>query len=301
MAVKIGQASIDDIQLGTTQIDKVYKGTDVVWEAPFYGVRGVTTSPSDFLTGVAEESTERYECKITGDNGDGTYTFEYKGKIHDAVKLFYENATIKSITTLSIPKTTTNMSYAFCSCVALTGTLDLAALGIPPLHDIRNMFQNTNDGAISAINGGFQIQNLKKLITNSCVYSYACLAGCYIEDLDFSEWDTTNITDGQTLFAHWFTYKGNWNSKVHITFGSGCFNMPMPTIDIAFNLWKNITEISTMLNCLINHPKTLDENWQGQTIRIQNHTYNFIQSTPSLLALAEEAGDAGWALTLLNT
>lgn len=300
MAVKVGETSVSDIQLGITQISKVCRGAVLVWEAPYYGVRGVTTSPSDFLTGVAEESTERYECKITGDNGDGTYTFEYKGKIHDAVKLFYQNVSIKSITALSIPKTTTNMSYAFAFCTALTGTLDLAALGMPSLHDVRYICSHTNENGISAAGGGFQIQNLKKLITSSCVYCIGCLAGCYVDDLDFSEWDTTNVTDGQTLFAQWFTYRGSWNSNVHITFGSGCFNMPMPTIDIAFNLWKNITEISTMLNCLINHPKTLDENWQGQTIRIQNHTYNFIQSTPSLLALAEEAGDVGWAITLLQ-
>lgn len=295
MAVKIGETSVSDIQFGTTQIDKVYKGAVVVWEAPFYGVRGVTTSPSDFLTGVAEESTERYECKITGDNGDGTYTFEYKGKIHDAEKLFYNNASIKSITALSIPKTTTNMSYAFAS-TALTGTLDLAVLDMPSLHDVRFIFYHTNESGISAADGGLQIQNLKKLITSSCVYCYECLTECYIEDLDFSEWDTTNVTDGQTLFAQWFPYIEGWNNRVHITFGSGCFNMSVPTINIAFNLWKNTAEISTMLNCLINHPKIQDENWQGQTIQIQSHTYNYIQSTPSLLALAEEAGDVGWAI-----
>lgn len=299
--IKAGLTGIDDIQVGNQQIAAVYAGNVPVWQARYYGVQGVTTSPSDFLTGVAEVSTERYECEITGDNGDGTYNFEYKGKIHDAVRLFFENTTIKSITTLSIPKTTTNMSYSFYFCTALAGILDLAVLGIPPLQDVRFMFVGTNDTGVSAANGGFQIQNLKKFITNACVYCEGCLNGCYFDDLDFSEWDTSSITDGLDLFSQWFTYRAGWNSRVHITFGSGCFNMSMPTIKLAFNLWQNTREISTMLNCLINHPKTQDENWQGQTILIQNHTYNFIQNTPSLLALAEEAGDAGWAITLLQT
>lgn len=46
--IKIGDFNIADTKIGEAQISSIYAGGVLIWEAPFYGVRGVTTSSSDF-------------------------------------------------------------------------------------------------------------------------------------------------------------------------------------------------------------------------------------------------------------
>ena len=73
MAVKIGETSASDIQLGTTQIDKVYKGTDVVWEfVPI--IYGKCLVGNDFTFNINSGSTI-LDFRITSQDADGKYNY----------------------------------------------------------------------------------------------------------------------------------------------------------------------------------------------------------------------------------
>lgn len=108
--------------------------------------------------------------------------------------------------------------------------------------------------------------------------------------IDLSEMDTSIIT-AFTLF----TDASGFTNGVRV--GTGYFNTNVATIPCTF-IGDNYDNVKIMLESLIHHAKTSDEDWQyTQTVSLSRVTWNAIQDNETLSALFEEACDAGWEIS----
>ena len=70
MALKVGNTEISDLKLGTTDVQKVYKGTNLIWE------RNATLKLIQFYDNV--EIVEAAACAI-GSNANGADDYYFDG------------------------------------------------------------------------------------------------------------------------------------------------------------------------------------------------------------------------------
>ena len=225
----------------------------------------------------------------------------------------------------------TNTSYMFRNCMKLTDAITVA--GGASLTQAAGMFQNCNSATFyiddfdtshcttfnnmffqcsdALKNSGYYtdayglkhsnvVENLK--ITSACINISGMLPTLWSDDgcLDVSNWDTTNVTH-MTNFA---------GAEVNVIFGEGFFNTALSLIPLECLAWlndKNGQWLTEMFNILANHPKTLDSNWEGQTIRFSAHTWNnvifeggagnYTAAAIRLQSAMSDAEEAGWMFT----
>lgn len=225
----------------------------------------------------------------------------------------------------------TNTSNMFKDCVKLADAITV--VGGASLTQAEGMFQNCNSATFNLDNfdtshctnfkNMFYLSNnaLKNSgyytdayglkhsnvveslsITSACVSIAGMLptlwgdSGC----LDVSNWDTTNVLN-MLNFA---------GGEVNVIFGEGFFNTGLSMIPLECLSWLNDRNgqwLTEMFHILANHPKTLDSNWEGQTIRFSAHTWNnvifeggagnYTAAAIRLQAAMSEAEEAGWMFT----
>ena len=225
----------------------------------------------------------------------------------------------------------TNTSYMFEGCVKLTDAITVA--GGASLTQAEGMFQNCNSATFNTDNfdtshctnfknmfylsgnalknSGYYtdayglkhsnvVENLS--ITSACTNISNMIptlwtdAGC----LDVSDWDTTNVVS-MVNFA---------GAEANVIFGEGFFNTALSLIPLeclAYLNDRNGQWLTEMFNILANHPKTLNDNWEGQTIRFSAHTWNnvifeggagnYTAAAIRLQSAMSDAEEAGWMFT----
>jgi hypothetical protein len=298
MAVKIGETSISDIQLGTTQINKVYKGTDVVWEAEFFGIRGITTSSVSFQIG-GYQSQPVYTANIVSDNGDGTYTFECREKFSNVRHLLDGNSSIIKVTLLSLPATITDIDSLFYNCLNLTEITEIVLHA--PVVSIVGMIYGCRDLT--------SFPDLKGLVTAMCTDIRSSLSYATKLDIDVSGWNTEGITVQSNMGC--FNGLGDFNSRImHVTWGAGFFNT-MVNITIPIFQMKDYDSCLSLLNSILSNRKSIPygdigsywgsqeefDEWDGtQVIALHDNIKDVINNNANLVALRDEAINRGWVI-----
>lgn len=229
----------------------------------------------------------------------------------------------------------TNTSNMFKDCEKLTDAITV--VGGASLTQAAGMFQNCNSATFNTDNfdtshgtnlsnmfsqspdalknSGYYtdayglkhsnvVENLS--ITSVCANISGMLPTLWGDDgcLDVSNWDTTSVIN-MTNFA---------GAEVNVIFGEGFFNTSLSLIQLDCLTRLNDKHgqwLTKMFQILANHPKTLDSNWEGQTIRFSGYTWNsvifeggagnYTAAAIRLQSAMSDAEEAGWMFTYIST
>lgn len=128
-----------------------------------------------------------------------------------------------------------------------------------------------------------------------------CFYQAVYKTIDLRGCDTSLCTNMSTNFSIINT------PAEHFYIDSNYFNTNIAVIPLGGVLGTNIESITSVLNSLIDHPKTKLENWDSeddydnwlysQTLQILQSTFDFIQNNETLKALFDEATNVGWEIS----
>lgn|SRR5574344_568978 len=297
--IKLGTVNIEDINIGSDHIAKVYKGSDVVWEAEYYGVKGITTSSEDFTIGGGSRGTPTHTAKIVGDNGDGTYNFECNEKFSNVKSLLDNNTNIVKISLLSVPKQITDFTDIFSRCSNLT--------------EITQIIFRTPALVVSGFIHGCRklttFPAMGNIVTAHTTNAHNFFSYCTSLNIDVSGWDTSGITTAYNMDC--FGGLGDYASEIStITWGAGFFNT-MANISVSLFRMKDYASCKSMLESILANSKSIPygesgsywqsqqdfDDWNGtQTISLHNNIKAVINANSDLVALMNEVIGCGWVI-----